>query len=78
MPKKKIFSGTNNDIEVLTKRIRDSVIAKMGKDNSVGTSVLLGWLVDKLGGEIRVAEDLANIEGHGGSLVIFEKRKFII
>jgi len=71
------FKGTYEDIETLANELRELVLERMGSDLPRARA-LVRWTTESLGGEIRVAEDPSKFEEESGSLIIYEKGRFVI
>jgi hypothetical protein len=71
------FAGKYEDIEELAGRLRKIATKRMGVKNPRARD-LLDWIVDRLGGEVKVASSPSGVEGDSGSLVIRGKRDFTI
>ena len=70
------FRGSNRDIERLAEIVKET--AFNGGDGRPGGKTLLRQLVSRTGGEVVIAEDPADQEADGGSLVIRGFRDFTI
>jgi hypothetical protein len=71
------FKGTYEEIEALASELRRLVLERMDGDKTRARTIL-EWVVDRLGGKLRVAEDPSKLEKESGSLAIYGKGRFDI